>query len=56
MKKEASIDSKERILNVAEKIFADKGFDGARVDEIAQRAKVNKALIYYYYKNKAMSI
>ena len=41
--------SKRRILEAASKIFAEKGYDGARVDEIAKRAAVNKALIYYYF-------
>ena len=45
-------DAKTRILQVAEKIFAEKGFDAARVDEIAREAQVNKALIYYYFKSK----
>lgn len=44
--------SRKKILKVAERIFAKKGFDGARVDEIAKEAKVNKALIYYYFKSK----
>jgi TetR/AcrR family transcriptional regulator len=44
--------SKERILSAAQAIFAQKGFDGARVDEIARAAGVNKALIYYYFKSK----
>lgn len=33
-------------------LFAEKGFDGARVDKLAEMAKVNKALIYYYFKSK----
>ncbi|TFG81079.1 MAG: TetR/AcrR family transcriptional regulator [Spirochaetales bacterium] len=45
-------ESKRRILDAAADIFADKGFDGARVDEIAKAAHVNKALIYYYFKSK----
>lgn len=44
--------TKERILEAASVEFAERGFDGARVDEIAKRAGVNKALIYYYYKSK----
>lgn len=44
--------SKERILRAAQAVFAQKGFDGARVDEIARAAGVNKALIYYYFKSK----
>ncbi|MBU2514357.1 TetR/AcrR family transcriptional regulator [bacterium] len=46
--------SRRKIMKVAEKIFAQKGFDGARVDEIAKTAGVNKALIYYYFKSKSM--
>ena len=45
-------DSIHRILSAAEELFAEKGFDGARVDEIARRAGVNKALIYYYFASK----
>lgn len=40
------------ILEAARKEFASKGFDGARVDQIAKVAKVNKQLIYYYFSNK----
>jgi TetR/AcrR family transcriptional regulator len=42
----------KRILDVAFREFALKGLAGARVDEIARRAGVNKQLLYYYYKNK----
>jgi len=44
--------SKQAILDAATEVFAEKGFDGARVDEIARRAQVNKALIYYYFESK----
>lgn len=44
--------SRKRILEAARAEFSEKGFDGARVDSIAQRADVNKALIYYYFKSK----
>mgnify|MGYP000704724150 CR=1 FL=1 len=47
-----AVNSKQKILDVAEKIFAEKGFDGARVSEIAGEAGVNKALIYYYFNSK----
>ena len=50
--REKSPDSRNRILTAAEKLFADKGFSGARVDDIARQARVNKALIYYYFKSK----
>lgn len=42
------------LLNAACEVFAEKGFDGARVDEIASRAGVNKALINYYFGSKTM--
>ena len=45
--------SKLRILRAAEAEFAQKGFDGARVDAIAAQAGVNKALLSYYFKSKA---
>ncbi len=41
-----------RILEVARDEFAKYGFDGARVDRIASRAKINKAMIYYHYRSK----
>ena len=44
--------NRERILHAAEKIFAEKGYDAARINHIAADAGVNKALIYYYFKNK----
>ena len=46
-------DTPARILNAATKIFADKGLAGARVNEIAESAGVNKALIFYYYRSKS---
>jgi AcrR family transcriptional regulator len=33
--------------------FAARGFDGAKVDRIARRADVNKAMLYYHFRNKA---
>ena len=45
-------DTKDQILLVAEELFAQKGFAGARTHEIAERAGVNKALIYYYFESK----
>jgi len=44
--------SPKRILKAAVTEFANRGFSGARVDDIAQRAGINKQLIYYYYENK----
>jgi AcrR family transcriptional regulator len=44
--------TKQKIIDCAVKLFAEKGFDGARVDKLAEMAGVNKALIYYYFKSK----
>lgn len=41
-----------RILAAASQEFAEKGFDGARVEQIASLADINKQLIYHYFNNK----
>ncbi|MBB6461179.1 TetR/AcrR family transcriptional regulator [Flammeovirga kamogawensis] len=46
------MDSKDKILEVAKDIFQKKGKSGARMQEIADAAGVNKALVHYYFKNK----
>ncbi len=42
----------ERIYEAARDIFHERGFDGARMQEIANRAGINKALLHYYYRSK----
>ncbi len=42
----------QHILDAASAVFAEHGFAGARVDEIARRAGVNKAMLYYHVGNK----
>ncbi|AUC56824.1 MAG: TetR/AcrR family transcriptional regulator [Sagittula sp.] len=44
--------TRARILAAAKKEFAKSGLGGARVDEIADRAKANKRMIYHYFGNK----
>jgi TetR/AcrR family transcriptional regulator len=44
--------AREAILNAAEKVFAEHGFDGARIDAIAKEAGYNKSLIFQYYGDK----
>ena len=46
--------TKEKLLQTAEKVFVEKGFDGARVDEIASEAKVNKRMIYVFFGSKEL--
>lgn len=52
MPRTGGAETKKRILKVAEKLFSENGFDATSVDKIAKTAKVNKALIYYHFKNK----
>ena len=44
--------AREAILNAAEEVFAEHGFDGARIDAIAETAGYNKSLIFHYYDDK----
>ena len=44
--------ARERILEAAIEVFAEAGFEGARVDHIAARAGVNKAMLYYHVGGK----
>lgn len=44
--------TKDRILKAAIEEFIEHGFDGARTQAIADRAKVNKAMLHYYYASK----
>jgi TetR/AcrR family transcriptional regulator len=41
-----------KILEAAKQEFIEKGFDGARMQKIAERAGINKALLHYYFRNK----
>ena len=44
--------TRERILAAALKEFSAKGLAGARVDQIARRARINKRMLYHYFGNK----
>ena len=44
--------TKATIVTAALEEFAELGLAGARIDEIARAARVNKALLYYYFENK----
>lgn len=48
-----AVDSTEqRIFDAAHEVFLQKGMDGAKMQEIADRAGINKALLHYYYRSK----
>jgi AcrR family transcriptional regulator len=44
--------TQREILDVATREFADRGYAGARVDEIAARTRTTKRMIYYYFGSK----
>lgn len=44
--------TEERILDAARRIFVRKGMYGARMQDIADEAGINKALLHYYFRNK----
>lgn len=45
-------ETKRKILEAAERLFSEKGYDGASVGMIADAVGINKGLIYYHFKNK----
>jgi AcrR family transcriptional regulator len=45
-------DTELRILEAATKVFREKGREGARMQEIADAAGINKALLHYYFRSK----
>jgi TetR/AcrR family transcriptional regulator len=51
-RQERGTETRAAILAAAEHIFAEGGLEGARVDAIAAKAGVNKALLYYYFRGK----
>jgi AcrR family transcriptional regulator len=44
--------TEEKIFEAATEVFLDKGMDGARMQDIADHAGINKALLHYYYRTK----
>lgn len=45
-------DARQRILDAAREVFVEKGLSGARMQEIAERAQISKAMLHYYFTNK----
>jgi AcrR family transcriptional regulator len=44
--------AEEKIIKAAAEVFLEKGKDGARMQEIADLAGINKALLHYYFRSK----
>lgn len=47
-----NLTTEEKILGAAKKIFLAKGLDGARMQDIADEAGINKAMLHYYFRSK----
>ncbi len=45
-------ETEEKIFEAARKVFQKRGYEGARMQEIADEAKINKSMLHYYYRNK----
>jgi TetR/AcrR family transcriptional regulator len=45
-------ETEENIFLAAQSVFQKKGFDGARMQEIADEAGINKSMLHYYYRSK----
>lgn len=52
MPKQKTENTEKQILDAAENIFQTKGMSGARMQEIADKAGINKAMLHYYYRSK----
>ena len=52
MKEIKKDNTEEKILNAAQEVFIQKGMDGSRMQEIADHAGINKALLHYYFRTK----
>lgn len=52
MSKNIEKDTESKILAAARRVFVQKGLDGARMQEIADEAGINKALLHYYFRSK----
>lgn len=44
--------TEQTIIQAANKIFLENGYAGTRMQDIADEAKINKAMLHYYFKNK----
>ena len=52
MSKTKEKETEEKIFDAARKVFHHRGFFGARMQEIADEAEINKSMLHYYYRSK----
>lgn len=50
--KESNMTTEDQILEAATRVFLQKGYGAARMDEIAKEAGINRALLHYYFRSK----
>ena len=50
--KTKDVSTEQKILDVATEVFQQKGYAGARMQDIADQAEINRAMLHYYYRNK----
>ncbi|MCF8362038.1 MAG: TetR/AcrR family transcriptional regulator [Prolixibacteraceae bacterium] len=46
------VETEKKIIEAAKEVFVEKGLQGARMQQIADRAGINKALLHYYFRSK----
>lgn len=51
-KQELEQERRSQILEAAEKVFSERGFDRARMDDIVEESGLSKGALYWYYKSK----
>ena len=54
MTKTKNENTEGQILDAAKQVFQSKGMNGARMQEIADKAGINKAMLHYYYRSKQL--
>lgn len=52
MVKDISDNVEEKIIDAAADVFEERGYSGARMQQIADKAGINKALLHYYFRSK----
>lgn len=52
MVKDKDTSTEQRIFDAATEVFIARGYDGTRMQEIADKAGINKALLHYYFRSK----
>lgn len=52
MSTDLTLDTEQRIFEAAKRVFVTKGMDGARMQDIADAAGINKSMLHYYYRSK----